>query len=381
MKANSNPPVRIVYYSDAPWAGGAERYLYLLATNLSRGVFEPAVILNRNPGLEEFAASLAAANVPVHEASLNMPRSAAGISEFISLLRHLGPSILHCNLPGPWGAQYSLVAPLARLAGLRHVVTTEHLPMVPPFAKGRLLKDFGNRWIDRVITVSEDNVRFLTGSYRIPQAKIRVVRIGIPRPTTDGNRSVRDELGIAKSDFLCIMIGSLEERKGHVRAFEALAALEARVKLLVAGAGEMEADYRTKAAALGLGDRVRFLGHRTDVGALLGSCDILLCPSTLEATPYVILEAMAAGLPVVASRIYGIPEIVLDGATGILVDPSANDELIRAINSISRDQALRVRMGEAGRRRWEEAFRIERCVAETEAVYREVLGISGRSRV
>lgn len=381
MTANSDRPVRVVYYSDAPWAGGAERYLYLLAANLSRSAFEPAVILNRNPGLEEFATSLAAANVPVHEASLNLPRSASGVSEFVSHLRRLRPTILHCNLPGPWGAQYSLVAPLAKLSGVRHVLTTEHLPMVPPFTKGRLLKEFASRWIDRVITVSEDNVQYLTGPYRIPRAKIRVVRIGIPRPVTDARRSLREELGFAKSDFLCIMVGSLEERKGHARAFEALAALEARVKLLVAGAGEMEADYRTKAAALGLGERVRFLGYRTDVGTLLGSSDLLLCPSTLEATPYVILEAMAAGLPVVASRIYGIPEIVLDGSTGILVEPSATDELARAIDALSRDRELRARMGEAGKRRWEEAFRIERCVAETEAVYRELLKTLSKSRM
>ncbi|MGD1047833.1 MAG: glycosyltransferase [Candidatus Krumholzibacteriaceae bacterium] len=373
MSSSSDRPVRIVYYSDAPWAGGAERYLYLLAANLSKGAFEPAVIMNRNPGLEEFAASLVAANVPVHEASLNLPRSAAGVSEFVSQLRRLRPSILHCNLPGPWGAQYSLVAPLARLAGVRHVVTTEHLPMVPPFAKGRILKGFAGHWIDRVITVSENNVRYLTGSYRTPPAKIRVVRIGIPRPAMEARRSVREELGIAKSDFLCIMIGSLEERKGHATAFEALAALEAGVKLLVVGRGQLEADCRAKAAALGLGERVRFLGYRTDVGALLGACDLLLCPSTLEATPYVILEAMAAGLPVVASRIYGIPEIVLDGVTGILVEPSANDELARAINTLSRDQTIRARMGEAGKKRWEGAFRIERCVAETEAVYAELL--------
>jgi glycosyltransferase involved in cell wall biosynthesis len=381
MMANLERPVRVVYYSDAPWAGGAERYLYLLAANLSRDLFEPAVLVNRNPGLEEFRRSLVAANVPVREVSLNLPRSAAGVSEFVSHLRRLRPSILHCNLPGPWGAQYSLVAPLAKLAGVRRVVTTEHLPMVPPFAKGRLLKGLGSHWIDRVITVSEDNVRYLTGSYRVPREKIRVVRIGTPRPAMDEHRDVRHELGFARDDFLCIMIGSLEERKGHVGAFEALTALEARVKLLVAGVGKKEEDYRMKVDALGLGGRVRFLGYRTDVGTLLGSCDLLLCPSTLEATPYVILEAMAAGLPVVASRIYGIPEIVLDGGTGILVEPSAGDELVRAIDTLSRDQALRVRMGEAGKRRWEEAFRIERCVAETEAVYREVLKTFSKSRM
>jgi glycosyltransferase involved in cell wall biosynthesis len=151
------------------------------------------------------------------------------------------------------------------------------------------------------------------------------------------------------------------------------------VKLLVAGSGAREGECRARAAALGLADRVRFLGYRRDVDALLPECDVLLCPSTLEATPYVIFEAMAAGLPVIASRLYGIPEIVHDGKTGILFDPAAGGELVRAIDSLFRDRRRGARMGEAGRRRWEKEFRLERCIAETEAVYREVLGTTSKS--
>jgi len=365
---------RIVYFSDALRVGGAERYLSLLAANLDRDAFEPAAIVNGMGRLEDLAASMERAKVPVHEASLNMPYSPAGVAGFISLLRRLRPSILHCNLPGPWGSQYSLVAPLARIAGVPHVVSTEHLPMVPPFAKGKLLKSFGNLSIERVITVSEDNVRYLIGYHHIRRDKVRVVRIGTPEPARGKRADIRRKLGLATGDFLCIMVGSLEARKGHVRAFEALASTDAGVKLLVAGSGEREGEYRSKAAALGLGGRVHFLGYRTDIDALLMECDVLLCPSTLEATPYVILEAMAAGLPVVASRLYGIPEIVLDGKTGILFDPAASGGLVRAVDSLFRDRGVGARMGQAGKRRWEEAFRLERCITETEAVYREVLG-------
>ncbi|HVO77013.1 MAG TPA: glycosyltransferase family 4 protein [Candidatus Bathyarchaeia archaeon] len=374
-------PVRIVYFSDATWAGGAERYLYLLASNLSRGAFEPIAVLNRSLGLVELEESLKGAGVPVHWVSLNLPRSPSGVTGFISLLRRLRPALLHCNLPGPWASQYSLVAPLARLAGVRHVVSTEHLPMVPPFAKGKLFKGFGSLWIERVMTVSEDNVGYLVGSYGIPRGKIRVVRIGTPPPAAAPRERVRSELGVAEEDFICLMVGSLEERKGHGRALDALGELDGRIKLFIAGRGEREADYRAKVSSLGLDGRVRFLGYRTDVGALLAACDVLLCPSTLEATPYVILEAMAAGVPVVASRIYGIPEIVVDGFTGILIDPASRGDLIQALAALSRDGALRARMGEAGRKRWEETFRIERCVAGTEAVYRELVSTSSNNRM
>jgi glycosyltransferase involved in cell wall biosynthesis len=170
------------------------------------------------------------------------------------------------------------------------------------------------------------------------------------------------------------MIGSLEERKGHARAFDALAALPGGVKLLIAGAGEEERALRGKAVSRGLERRVHFLGYRADVDALLSECDALLLPSTLEATPYVIIEAMASGLPVVASNVYGIPEIVRDGETGILVDPGAREKLVRAIAALAQDRDRGVRMGRAGRKRYEEMFRIERCVEETQAVYRDILG-------
>jgi glycosyltransferase involved in cell wall biosynthesis len=175
------------------------------------------------------------------------------------------------------------------------------------------------------------------------------------------------------------MVGSLEERKGHARAFDALASLPGSVKLLVAGAGDGERALRAKVASLGLERRVYFLGYRDDVDALLSECDALVLPSTLEATPYVVIEAMASGLPVVASNVYGIPEIVRDGETGILVDPLAEDALVRAISALARDRALGARMGRAARKRYEEIFRIERCVEETQAIYRDLLRTSSKS--
>jgi len=124
---------------------------------------------------------------------------------------------------------------------------------------------------------------------------------------------------------------------------------------------------------------VHFLGYRADVGALLSECDALVLPSTLEATPYVIIEAMASGLPVVASNVYGIPEIVRDGETGILVDSGARDDIVRAIVSLARDRDRGARMGRAARKRYEEMFRIDRCVEETQAVYRDLLRTASKS--
>lgn len=380
MRETAKETARIAYFSDAPWFGGAERYLDLLARGLDRKEFEPALIMNRNPRLEALKDSMKRAGIGVREVSLDLARSFAGARSFVSVLREMRPAILHCNLPGPWSAQYSLVAPLARYAGVRHIVTTEHLPMVPPFAKGSALKRVGTAFVSRVITVSEDNVRYLVEYHQVARAKIRVVRIGIPDPEigTAGAPAGRSRRG--EGSFRCVMVGSLEERKGHATAFEAMARLGDGVELYVVGAGESEGALRAKAAELGLGARVSFLGYRADVDAILRTADVLLVPSRLEATPFVIVEAMAAGLPVIASRIYGIPELVLDGESGILVAAEDGEALARAIASLSVDPARAEGMGLKGRARYRELFTLERCVAGTTQVYRELVGGGGAGR-
>lgn len=370
--------VRVVYFSDSPWVGGAERYLHLLAANLPRGEFEPLAIVNGGERLDPLRGWLRASGVPVADSRLALPRSPRGIGDFVRALRGMRADILHCNQPGPWGAQYGLVAPLAKFAGVRAVVATEHLPMVPSFAKGRIVKSAGLLAIDRVITVSEDNAGHLVRNHRVPRSKIRVVLNGIPEPVPASREGARAVLGASADEVLCLVAASLEERKGHAVALGALETLPGRVRLLVAGAGPLDAALRERAASASLRGRVAMLGSRDDVPALLAACDVLLVPSFLEATPYVILEAMAAGRPVIASRVYGIPELVVDGETGILVEPGRSGELARAVGFLAGDADLARRLGQAGRRRCEERFRIERCVAETVAVYRELMPDGGR---
>ncbi len=373
MGENTKRPARVAYFSDAPWVGGAERYLHLLASGLPRDEFEPCLIVDDAARLETLVSWMRGSGVPVHEVSLPAGFGPVDAGRFAQAIRALDVAIFHCNMPGPWGSRYGLAAPLARLGGARAVVSTEHLAMVPSFAKGALLKRAGGVFIDRVITVSEDNVRWLRELHRVPAGKIRVVRLGVPEPPAVDGGAARRELGLGGDDFACLIVASIEERKGHRFALEAIARLPRAVKLLVAGKGEGEEACRRRAAELGVSERVRFLGFRHDVPALIASCDALLVPSLVEATPYVILEAMALSRPVIASRIYGIPELVTEGSTGTLVEPGDVEALVRAILALERDRALVERMGAGARARYESAFRLERCVAETAAVYRELL--------
>ncbi len=363
----------VAFFSDAPWTGGAERYLCMLASGLDRNLFSPAVIMNRNPALERFRRWMKDSGIPVHDVSLRLPFTFSGVGEFVRILRSVNPAILHMNLPGPYDSQYSLVAPIARYAGVRRIVSTEHLPMVDPFWKGSVLKRFGTLWIDRVVTVSDDNVGHLVMKHHVPRGKIETIHIGIPGPGRSRPAGVREQAGLAEGDILLVMVGSFEERKGHRIMFGALQELPDSIHLAVAGEGEMERSCRHEVSELGLGGRVHFLGIRDDIHAVLLESDILVLPSRLEATPYVIVEAMAAGIPVVASGIFGIPELVEDGVTGILVPPGDEQVLARAITSLAGDPVRRVRMGKKSKERFRDRFTIERAVSDTVRIYEELL--------
>lgn len=368
----SDTTKRIVYFSDAPYVGGAERYLLLLAVGMKQRGYDITFILNHAERLRYLVSELEREGIDVHRSNLGLPYHLSGLPGFIRTVKDLHPDLFHMNLPGPFDSQYSLVAPLARLAGAKRVVSTEHLPMVEPFFKGRVLKGMASRWIDAVITVSKDNVVHLKRKHGVPEKKIRVVYIGIKNEVRrEGD--IRMELGMDEGRRLIIMVGSIEERKGHRTAIEAMRLLEEEVHLLVVGKGPDEEELKKTVSDTGLADRVHFLGMRNDVGSLMMQSDVLVLPSTLEATPYVVVEAMAASLPVVASDIYGIGELVENGKTGFLIPPNDSRFLADSVLKILHDEKLRSMMGEEARRRYLEKFTLDHCIEETSAIYEELL--------
>lgn len=366
---------RIVYISSAEYCGGAERYIELLAGSLDRERYEPTLVTFGAPGLEELRETARRDGVEVIDIVWRTVINAAGWRRLRRVIAERRPCIVHCNLPGPFDCRYGIPALCARGAGAAGVVTTEHLPMVPSFAKARLLRGISARAIDRVITVSRDNVSHLERIHRVDPARIRVVYNGIPDPgPPDASPSGGEEVG---RRVRILMVGSLERRKGHETMIEALGRLDDRYQLVVAGTGPDEHRIRSLASRAGLGQRIELIGRSNDIAGLMASCDILAVPSLLEATPYVILEAMAAARPVVASRIFGIPELVEEGVTGLLVDPGDSHALATAVRRIGDRPDTARSMGDAGRRAFEMRFTLRRSVDQTEAVYDE-LRESGR---
>jgi glycosyltransferase involved in cell wall biosynthesis len=146
------------------------------------------------------------------------------------------------------------------------------------------------------------------------------------------------------------------------------------------GNGPERAALTEQARQKGLVDRAFFLDDQTDIPALLPALDLLVAPSLWEGMPMVVLEAMAARLPVVATRVGGTPDVVADGETGLLVAPSDAMQLAQSIERLLVDPGLRQQMGRAGRARAEQNFSIEQNVAQTQALYERLVRKTGNSK-
>lgn len=190
----------------------------------------------------------------------------------------------------------------------------------------------------------------------------------------DARSRIRQSLGISDSATLLGVVGSVVPRKGLiylVRALPAILAAVPNAHLLVVG-GKEQSDYavdaRATAEQLGVAGHMTWTGHRTDVQDIMAALDLFVLPSQEESFPLAILEAMAAGLPVVATTVGGIPECVVPGETGILVPPARSEPLAAAIVDVLRDPVCARRFGEAGRRRVRERFSAQSQAPCIEAV-------------
>ena len=384
---NDGSPIRICFIVDAAYAGGAEKYVSLLASGIDRDAFEPIVLAKTNPRLDVWCGRLAASGVKIVRAPMGLPYRPRDAFAIWEELRRAAPHAVHINMPGPYDGQMGLLAPLARAAGSAAVVVTEHLPRVEPLWKRALVKRVSYSFVDRVLTVSRSNLAHLVGRHGVPEYKTAAVYNGIPKAYGSRRDEWRDvargSFGLGSSDAGIVFVGSLVERKGMGILLDALGALRGGGwRLLVVGGGEERDAYEAVAREKGLRDKVEFLGElpESEVEKTLCASDLLVLPSFIEGMPYVVIEAMACSLPVVASGIDGIPEATPDGEAGILVPPGDADALRTGVARLLGDAPLRTRLGAAGRRRFERLFTLERHLEEMESMYADLVGVRRRQQ-
>ena len=246
------------------------------------------------------------------------------------------------------------------------------------YALSTWLEKTGIETADRVIAVSEEMKRDILSVYTLDPAKVVIVHNGVDlakyRPSHAVN--VREKYGV-KGPFV-LFVGRVSRQKGISDLLSAARHLEGDAMLVMAASSpdtpelqaELEEQARTNPRLLWIN---RMLPE-DDLISLYTEADLFVCPSVYEPFGIINLEAMACGTPVVASAVGGIPEVVVDGETGILVPPVRPDLLAEAINKLMGDPGLRKRYADAGRRRVEEHFSWRRIAEQTLAVYREAMG-------
>jgi len=232
------------------------------------------------------------------------------------------------------------------------------------------------RMVDHYVAVSAANADYLAGTKGIPRSKMTVIRSASDVSRFDPDRvapdGLRESLGFAKHDPVLVVVGRLEPQKGHRILLDALPAVLRsfpRVRLVCLSDGQLRAALERQTLKLGLTDAVRFVGYQPDIAEWLALADISILPSFFEGLPLTVIEAMAAGRPVIASAVDGVPEVLVDGESGLLIPPGDSGALARAICRLVGDPALRQAMARAGRRRVVLEFGLERLVRETEELY------------
>jgi glycosyltransferase involved in cell wall biosynthesis len=261
------------------------------------------------------------------------------------------------------GVRESGIGPRVREA--KHLVWLTAGHVIPP--------DFVRFRACEAMVPSHQQLDGTVRSFLLDRARVHVVPNGISVEdfAAPGRDEARKSLGLGTGPIL-LCVGRLARDKGFATAIEALARLESDARLLVLGSGPERALLEQTARRTGVSDRVDFLGSkpRAEVVHHLAASDVFVFPTERdEAAPLVPLEAMAAGLPVVASDIGGGAELIESGKNGLLVPPASVDSLARAIDSLLADDALRRRMGEAARERIVERYTIEAMTRQTVAVY------------
>jgi glycosyltransferase involved in cell wall biosynthesis len=231
--------------------------------------------------------------------------------------------------------------------------------------------------LDSLICVSWGVYQSFVGA-GLPGEKLCTIRNGIAphRPHAPRRSDVHQELGLPQDAPIVLTVARFVEQKGYPHLLKAIPRILTQcpgTSFLWVGHGPLELQLQRQVQAQGLAERVRFLGTRDDVRSLMGAADLLVVPSVFEGLPLVVLEAMAAGLPVIGTRVCGTSEAVVHGRTDLLVDVGDVSGLAAANVAGVTGPELRAQWGAAGRQRLEQEFSSARMARETSDLYENVL--------
>jgi len=238
------------------------------------------------------------------------------------------------------------------------------------------------RLIDGVIVPSTSLKRQILGSGYIKEEIVAVIPIGIPDyrleiSREEARKAVREKYNLPADSIIAVTSGRSVAQKGHIFLVEAAAQVGSdlpRLHFLLLGDGPLKSELQTQMAALGIAERFVFAGMLDDVAPVLAGCDLMVHPSVEEPFGIAVLEGMRAGLPIVASEVGGIPEVVGREGAAVLVDPRNGASLAEAIEALAADSDARTRAGIAARSRFVDRFSVDQMLDCVENFFRDLTG-------
>jgi glycosyltransferase involved in cell wall biosynthesis len=372
-------PTRILWLTKGLGRGGAERLLVSAATRLDRACFELEVAYVL-PWKDALVPDLERLGVHVHCLGGSQAFDARWIPRLHRLVRRGRFGLLHTHMP------YVAIGARTVLSRRLRIVHTEH----NTWNHYRRLTRWANRFTyarnTAVIAVSRAvaaSIRPVPGIRAWPP--VRVIRYGAELPascpaTTESRARARHALGLPENALVVGSVGNFTPKKDHRTLLEATARAASQyggLRLVLVGSGPLERELRDTTRSLGITDRVAFAGSRDDVAELLPAFDVFALSSRNEGLPISLLEAMAAGVPCVATSVGGVPEVVTDGDEGLLVPPQDAAGLAKALSRLLGAPEFRdaagARAAQTARR-----FDVTQAVRRTEEVYQEALQASRR---
>ncbi|MBI4347714.1 MAG: glycosyltransferase [Elusimicrobia bacterium] len=362
---------KVLYVSTSTTQGGAEKTLYTLATLLDPKQFQVAAVVSlKAKGV--FAEKLEAAGHRVYTLGVQDRPRFRHLKDLAEIIAANKPDIVHAIM-------YQAIQLCRALKGLGYA----QFPLVSaPRVHYRTRSGF-SLFIDKtlkpydtmLVTESEASRKYLLEELRYDSAKVSTIYNGVDIaswPVSKADRTrLRAQLRLNPEDVLVGAVGRLDVQKGHRYLIEAVAKLKAAqpVKLAIAGDGPLRRELESLARQLRVEEDVAFLGEVKDVPAWLSAFDVFALPSLWEGLPNAMLEAMAMGLPVVATNVDGVPEILQHDVDGLLCAPKDSQSLFVQLQDLVMDPELRSKLGASAKRAIKERFKLMDMISNYEKLY------------
>ena len=381
MAENEGQRITVLHLIGTLQVGGAEQQLVSLAPLFNPERFR--IIVATMQPRDTLAGALAGTHVECRLLNFRVRHFISGVWRLCSLLRREKVDVLHTHMyHASW---YGRIAGLC--ARVPVMVTTDHGhdPWRKPWHIA--FERFALRYTDLKIAVSKDVAEVLKARDHVPDEKLVVIPNGVDperfRVVKAERDSIRAEFGFTDDTVLIGSVGRLVEPKAYHVLIEAMVHVSKLVppaRLVLIGDGPLRGDLERCASDLGVSDGVLFAGARSDIPAVLAAIDIYAMSSNREGLPVSLLEAMAAGKPIVATMVGGIPEVVSDRREGLLVPSGDPEALAGAIRELACDPKLAAHLGRQASEKVAAEYSIGATVRRLEEVYCSLLDKAGAAK-